>query len=49
MGTSRYHRASASCDATLRLIAGGDAVPLKTKLVANYADVYVGLKNRPFN
>jgi putative spermidine/putrescine transport system substrate-binding protein len=49
MRTGRYDGVSASGDATLRLIAGGDVAPVNTALVPNYADVYPGLKNQPFN
>src|ERR671938_538507 len=49
MRTGQYDGVSASGDATLRLIAGGDVAPVNTDLVPNYADVYEGLKNQPFN
>jgi putative spermidine/putrescine transport system substrate-binding protein len=49
MRTGRYDGVSASGDATLRLIAGGDVAPVNTDLVPNYKDVYPGLKNQPFN
>jgi putative spermidine/putrescine transport system substrate-binding protein len=49
MRTGRYDGVSASGDATLRLIAGGDVAPVNTDLVPNYADVYPSLKNRQFN
>jgi putative spermidine/putrescine transport system substrate-binding protein len=49
MRTGRYDAVSASGDATLRLIAGGDVVPINTNLVPNYKDVFSGLKNQPFN
>ena len=49
MRTGRYDGVSASGDATLRLIAGGDVAPVNTSLVPNYADVYPGLKDQPFN
>jgi putative spermidine/putrescine transport system substrate-binding protein len=49
MRTGRYDGVSASGDATLRLIAGGDVAPVNTNLVPNYADVYPGLKDQPFN
>jgi putative spermidine/putrescine transport system substrate-binding protein len=49
MRTGRYDGVSASGDATLRLIAGGDVAPVSTALVPNYKDVYPGLKNQPFN
>ncbi|MEP6954044.1 MAG: ABC transporter substrate-binding protein [Solirubrobacteraceae bacterium] len=49
MRTGRYDGVSASGDATLRLIAGGDAAPVNTKLVPNYGDIYAGLKNQYWN
>jgi putative spermidine/putrescine transport system substrate-binding protein len=49
MRTGRYDGVSASGDATLRLIAGGDVAPVNTKLVPNYADIYPGLKNQYWN
>ncbi|HWI74917.1 MAG TPA: ABC transporter substrate-binding protein [Baekduia sp.] len=49
MRTGRYDGVSASGDATLRLIAGGDVAPVNTDLVPNYADVYAGLKDKGFN
>jgi putative spermidine/putrescine transport system substrate-binding protein len=49
MRTGRYDGVSASGDATLRLIAGGDVAPVNTDLVPNYKDVFDGLKDRPFN
>ncbi len=49
MRTGRYDGVSASGDATLRLIAGGDVAPVNTDLVPNYKDVFPGLKNQPFN
>jgi putative spermidine/putrescine transport system substrate-binding protein len=49
MRTGRYDGVSASGDATLRLIAGGDVAPVNTDLVANYKDVFDGLKNKPWN
>jgi putative spermidine/putrescine transport system substrate-binding protein len=49
MRTGQYDGVSASGDATLRLIAGGDVAPVNTKLVPNYADVFEGLKNKPWN
>ena len=49
MRTGKYDLVSASGDATLRLIAGGDVAPVNTDLVSNYADVYSGLKNQPWN
>jgi putative spermidine/putrescine transport system substrate-binding protein len=49
MRTGRYDGVSASGDATLRLIAGGDVAPVNTDLVPNYKDVFAGLKDKPFN
>jgi putative spermidine/putrescine transport system substrate-binding protein len=49
MRTGQYDGLSASGDATLRLIAGGDVAPVNTKLVPNYADVFAGLKDKGFN
>jgi putative spermidine/putrescine transport system substrate-binding protein len=49
MRTGRYDGVSASGDATLRLIAGGDVAPVNTDLVPNYADIYPGLKDQEFN
>ena len=39
MKTGEYDVVSASGDATLRLIAGGDAAPVNTDLIANYGDI----------
>jgi putative spermidine/putrescine transport system substrate-binding protein len=49
MRTGNYDGVSASGDATLRLIAGGDVAPVNTDLIENYADVYEGLKDQPHN
>jgi putative spermidine/putrescine transport system substrate-binding protein len=49
MKTGQYDGVSASGDATLRLIAGGDVVPVDFSLTPNYADVFEGLKNQPYN
>jgi putative spermidine/putrescine transport system substrate-binding protein len=49
MRTGNYDGVSASGDATLRLIAGGDVAPVNTELIPNYADVFEGLKNKDFN
>ena len=49
MRTGNYDGVSASGDATLRLIAGGDVAPVNTDLIPNYQDVYEGLKNQPHN
>ena len=47
--TGDYDVVSASGDATLRLIAGGDVAPVNTDLLTNYADVQPFLKNQPYN
>ncbi len=49
MKTGEYDVVSASGDASLRLVAAGDVEPVNTKLVANYADIFDFLKNRPWN
>jgi putative spermidine/putrescine transport system substrate-binding protein len=49
MRTGNYDGVSASGDATLRLIAGGDVDPVNTDLVPNYKDVFSGLKDQPYN
>ncbi|GAA5157710.1 ABC transporter substrate-binding protein [Pseudonocardia eucalypti] len=49
MKTGQYDVVSASGDASLRLVAGGDVEPVNTALVPNYADVFDFLRNRPWN
>jgi putative spermidine/putrescine transport system substrate-binding protein len=49
MRSGQYDGVSASGDATLRLIDGGDVSPVNTDLVSNYADVFPGLKDQPYN
>jgi putative spermidine/putrescine transport system substrate-binding protein len=49
MKTGEYDGVSASGDATLRLIAGGDVAPVDLSLIPNYANVFVGLKDQPHN
>ena len=49
MKTGEYDGVSASGDATLRLIAGGDVAPVNFELIPNYKDVFSGLKNQPYN
>ena len=49
MRTGNYDGVSASGDATLRLIAGGDVDPVNTDLVPNYKDVFEGLKMKAWN
>jgi putative spermidine/putrescine transport system substrate-binding protein len=49
MKSGQYDGVSASGDATLRLIYGGDVAPVNTSLVQNYQTVAEFLKNRPWN
>ncbi|MGI5142084.1 MULTISPECIES: ABC transporter substrate-binding protein [unclassified Streptomyces] len=49
MKTGAYDSVSASGDASLRLIASGQAAPVNTDLVPNYKDVFFGLKNQSWN
>lgn len=49
MQSGEYDAVSASGDATLRLIAGGDVSPVNTDLIPNYADVFDDLKNKLWN
>jgi putative spermidine/putrescine transport system substrate-binding protein len=49
MKTGEYDVVSASGDASLRLVAGGQVEPVNTDLIPNYADIYPFLKNRPWN
>jgi len=49
MKTGQYDGVSASGDATLRLIYGGDVAPVNTSLVANYATISTFLKDQPWN
>jgi putative spermidine/putrescine transport system substrate-binding protein len=49
MKTGEYDVVSASGDASLRLIYGGDVAPVNTDLIPNYADVFDNLKNQPWN
>ncbi|GLY07575.1 MULTISPECIES: ABC transporter substrate-binding protein [Actinoplanes] len=49
MKTGEYDLVSASGDASLRLIYGGDVAPVNTDLIANYRDVFDGLKNKQWN
>ncbi|MGZ5417309.1 MAG: ABC transporter substrate-binding protein [Nocardioides sp.] len=49
MKTGAYDVVSASGDASLRLIAGGEVAPVNTDLIDNYADVYDFLKDRDWN
>jgi putative spermidine/putrescine transport system substrate-binding protein len=49
MKTGQYDGVSASGDATLRLIAGGDVSGVNLSLIPNYKDVFEGLKNQSYN
>ena len=49
MKTGEYDGVSASGDATLRLIAGGDVSAVNTELIPNYKNVFDGLKMQPHN
>lgn len=49
MKTGQYDGVSASGDATLRLIYGGDVAPVNTSLVKNYATISPFLKDKAFN
>ena len=49
MKTGQYDGVSASGDATLRLVYGGDVAPVNTALVPNYATISTFLKDQPWN
>ncbi|MEU4368460.1 ABC transporter substrate-binding protein [Micromonospora chersina] len=49
MKTGEYDVVSASGDASLRLIYGGDVAPVNTDLISNYKDVFDGLKLKQWN
>ena len=49
MKTGEYDVVSASGDASLRLIYGGDVAPINTDLTPNYADIFPNLKNQQWN
>jgi putative spermidine/putrescine transport system substrate-binding protein len=49
MKTGQYDGVSASGDATLRLIYGGDVAPVNTDLVPNYKTISSFLKNGDWN
>jgi len=49
MQSGDYDVVSASGDASLRLIYGGDVAPVNTDLIPNYKDVFSGLKLKPWN
>ena len=49
MASGQYDGVSASGDATLRLIRGGEVAAVNLGLIPNYANVFEGLKNQPHN
>src|SRR6478672_2016417 len=49
MQSGQYDVVSASGDATLRMIYGGDVAPVNTALVPNYATIFPFLKDRARN
>ena len=49
MNTGDYDVVSASGDASLRLIYGGNVAPVNTALLTNYADIFAVLKGKPWN
>ena len=49
MRTGRYDGVSASGNASVRLIAGGDVSPIDTKILTNWADIDQNVKNQPYN
>lgn len=49
MKSGQYDVVSASGDASLRLIAGGDVEPVNMDLIPNYGDVWGFLKDRAWN
>jgi putative spermidine/putrescine transport system substrate-binding protein len=49
MKTGQYDGVSASGDASLRLIYGGDVAPTNNDLVPNYADITSFLTDKPWN
>jgi putative spermidine/putrescine transport system substrate-binding protein len=49
MRTGEYDGVSASGNASLRLVEGGDVAPVNTDLVPNYKTVFSDLKDQPYN
>jgi putative spermidine/putrescine transport system substrate-binding protein len=49
MQTGQYDGVSASGNATLRLMVGGNVAPVNVDLVSNYKDINPILKDRPYN
>jgi putative spermidine/putrescine transport system substrate-binding protein len=49
MRTGQWDGVSASGNASLRLVAGGDVDPVNLDLIPNYETIYDDLKNQPYN
>src|SRR5436305_5264593 len=49
MRTGLYDGVSASGNASLKLIAGGDVVPIDTKILTNWSDISPTVKLRDYN
>jgi putative spermidine/putrescine transport system substrate-binding protein len=49
MRTGRYDGVSASGNASVKLIAGGDVVPIDTKILTNWDSLSDQVKNQPYN
>jgi len=49
MRTGQYDGVSASGNASVRMIAGGDVAPIDTKILTNYPDIAPFLKDQPYN
>lgn len=49
MRTGQYDGASASGDATVRLMEGGDLTPIDMSILSNYEGINPSLKDQPFN
>ncbi|TKV28806.1 extracellular solute-binding protein [Arthrobacter sp. NamB2] len=49
MRTGEYDLVSASGDASLRLIAGGDVAPINTDLIPNFGNIVDGLKGQIYD
>ena len=49
MRTGQYDGVSASGNASVRMIAGGDVAPIDTAILTNWGDIDPLLKNQPYN
>ncbi|WP_207401012.1 extracellular solute-binding protein, partial [Actinomadura roseirufa] len=49
MQSGRYDGVSASGDASLRLVYGGNVAPVNTRLISRYGEIAEFLKNQPYN